>query len=62
MARKKETAKETPKPSTGAKWYRVKTDDVMVVLSTRTVFADEDGYVFVNEAEFEELKRMLNKG
>lgn len=61
MARKKETAKETPKPS-GAKWYRVKIDDVMVVLSTRTVFADEDGYVLVNEAEFEELKRMLNKG
>jgi len=60
MARKKETAKETTQSE--AKWYRVQVNDSMIVLSTRTVFADDDGYVLVDKAEFEELKQMLNKG
>lgn len=60
MARKKETKETTTQAE--ARWFRVKVDDSMIALSSRTVFADDDGYVTVDKAELDELRRMLTKG
>ena len=64
MARKKETkeVKEATTSQVEAKWFRVKVNDSIIAMSTRTVFADDDGYVTVDKAELDELRRMLTKG
>lgn len=41
--------------------YRVQVTDSVIILSNRTLYPDDEGYVLVTEAEYAELKKMLGR-